>query len=390
MNAQQTANETPYQLKCVGSLTEIAAEAWNALFPADYPFTQHAFLLALEQGGSIGRKTGWLPQYLLLWREHTLIAAMPAYIKLHSYGEYLFDWSIAEAYQQHGLGYYPKLVLAIPFTPAEGPRIGLHADTSGQQVMGLLQAGMQQLVERYQLSNVQCLYPDPKQQSWWAEQGYLQRYDVQFQWLNNGYKSFSDFLAAFTSRKRKQIRKERARVAEQGISIRTLQGTELDDAFWQQFVRFYQQTYLKRSGHLGYLTADTFQRWGQHMRDSIVVFAAYHQQQLIAASLCFRSEQTLYGRYWGCAAEYDFLHFETCYYAGIEYCIAHQLAKFDAGAQGEHKLQRGFEPVLRSGFYRFQASPLSAAIERYCLDEQQMLKRYMDDAKQQLPYRLSD
>ncbi|MCH8537921.1 MAG: GNAT family N-acetyltransferase [Alkalimonas sp.] len=390
MNDQNICNEVICQLQCVSSLAEVKADEWDALFPTDYPFTRHAFLRALEQGGSVGGQTGWLPQYLLLWREQRLIAALPAYLKLHSYGEYLFDWSIAEAYQQHGLDYYPKLVLAVPFTPAEGPRVGLCAKESRSQLMAQLDAGLQQLVGRYQLSNVQCLYPESAQQHLWTERGYWQRYDVQFQWLNRGYQSFADYLATMTSRKRKQIRKERSRVAEQGLVMKTLHGAELDEAFWQQFVLFYQQTYLKRSGHRGYLTADTFRRWGQQMSDSIVVFAAYHQQQLIAASLCFRSEHTLYGRYWGCAAEYDFLHFEACYYAGIDYCIAHQLASFDAGAQGEHKLQRGFEPVLRSGFYRFQPSPLFAAIERYCLDEQQMLKRYMEDAKLQLPYRISD
>lgn len=387
MNDQSTSNDALYQLQCIGSLSEITAEQWNALFPADYPFTQYAFLAALEQGDSVGEPTGWLPQHLLLWCDQRLIAAVPAYLKTHSYGEYLFDWSIAEAYQQHGLNYYPKLVLAIPFTPAEGPRVGWCSSVPSQQVMAMLDAGIQQLLKQRQLSHVQCLYPDPAQQALWLDRGYWQRHDVQFQWLNKDYQCFNDFLAALTSRKRKQIRKERQRVAEQGIVIKTLHGPQLDEVFWQQFVLFYQQTYLKRSGHRGYLTAETFQQWGQQLSDVIVVFAAYKDHQLIAASLCFYSQQTLYGRYWGCAHECDFLHFETCYYSGIDYCISQQLASFDAGAQGEHKLQRGFEPVVRSGFYRYQPSPLNAAIQRYCVDEQHMLERYMISALQQLPYR---
>ncbi|MDX1678920.1 GNAT family N-acetyltransferase [Arsukibacterium sp.] len=364
------------EIKLCDRLATIDAVAWDNLFPADMPFCRHAFLSALEQGGSVGEKSGWLPQHLLLYRGDSLIAAMPMYLKLHSYGEYLFDWAIAEAYQHYQLSYYPKLISAIPFTPAEGPRFGVAAgENSGQLFTVLLQA-INQRLRQLSCSNFQCLYPDPASQQLLRDSEMLERFDVQFQWHNHNFQTFSDFLAALPSRKRKQIGKERRQVAEQDIIVKCHHGTELTPAFWQSFSRFYQATYQKRAGHNGYLTAETFALWGQHLADSIVVFAAYAEHTLVAASLCFRSNSVLYGRYWGCLTEFDKLHFECCYYAGIDYCIANKLSYFDAGAQGEHKLKRGFLPVVRRGFYQFSPSPLSNAISDYCQREQLALLQH--------------
>ncbi|GAA0664148.1 GNAT family N-acetyltransferase [Rheinheimera tangshanensis] len=382
------------QLQWLDSISKVKAADWNALFPADYPFTRHEFLQALESGGSVGsssgRQTGWLVRHFVLWQEDQLIAAVPAYLKLHSYGEYLFDWSFAEAYQNYGLEYYPKLLLAIPFTPAEGPRLGLAAGMDKAQLLQWLQQGVGQLNQLLPLSHLQCLYAEPDDQQAFRDAGFVERFDVQFLWSNQGFQSFNDFLAVLTARKRKQIRKERATVAEQGVVLKTLSGADLDFAFWQQFYGFYCDTYQKRSRHNGYLTAETFRLWGQTMAKRIVVFAAFADEKMLAASLCFQSETSLYGRYWGCAEDFNFLHFECCYYSGIEYCIKQGLQFFDAGAQGEHKLQRGFAPVLRHGFYQFtekaQHKALNEAIARYCLQEQKALEQYRQEAELSLPF----
>lgn len=363
-------------IKLCDSLATLDATAWDNLFADDMPFCRYAFLSALEQGGSVGEGTGWLSQHLLVYRADKLVAAMPMYLKLHSYGEYLFDWAIADAYQHSQLNYYPKLLCAIPFTPAEGPRLGVAPGESLVQILSLILQAIRQRQQQLACSNFQCLYPEPQLQQILRDSGLLERYDVQFQWFNNNYSDFSGFLAALPSRKRKQINKERLQVSQQGIIIKTLTGSALSTDFWRQFSRFYQATYQKRAGHNGYLTPETFALWGQHMADSIIVFAAYADDKLVAASLCFKSASTLFGRYWGCLAEFDKLHFECCYYAGIEYCIATGLTKFDAGAQGEHKLKRGFTPVLRYGFYQFSPSPLSNAISDYCRRERQALLQH--------------
>ncbi|MDF3124634.1 GNAT family N-acetyltransferase [Rheinheimera sp. 1928-s] len=378
----------------LSSLADVTATDWNALFPADYPFCRYEFLLALEQGGSVGssvaKNTGWLVQHFVVWQDEKLIAAVPAYIKLHSYGEYLFDWSFAEAYQNYGLDYYPKLLLAIPFTPAEGPRLGLAAGIDKAELLQWLEQGVTQLQQVAPLSHLQCLYASSQDQQAFRNAGFIERFDVQFLWSNKNYSCFDDFLAALTARKRKQIRKERAAVTEQGVLVKTLTGAELDLAFWQQFYSFYCDTYQKRSRHNGYLTADTFWRWGQTMASQLIVFAAFNDDQMLAASLCFQSETTLFGRYWGCKQDFNFLHFECCYYSGIDYCIRQGLQFFDAGAQGEHKLQRGFAPVLRHGFYRFtekaEHKAMNEAIARYCLQEQRALVLYQQEAQDSLPF----
>lgn len=382
------------QLQWLDSISKVKAADWNALFPADYPFSRYEFLQALELGGSVGsssgRETGWLVRHFVVWQDEKLIAAVPAYIKLHSYGEYLFDWSFAEAYQNYGLEYYPKLLLAIPFTPAEGPRLGLAADVDKAQVLQWLQLGVSQLNLVLPLSHLQCLYASPDDQQAFREAGFIERFDVQFLWSNQCFQLFDDFLAVLTARKRKQIRKERSAVAEQGVVLKTLSGADLDLAFWQQFYGFYCDTYQKRSRHNGYLTADTFWRWGQTMANQMVVFAAFVDDQMVAASLCFQSDTSLYGRYWGSEQDFNFLHFECCYYSGIDYCIKQGLEFFDAGAQGEHKLQRGFAPVLRHGFYRFtekaEHKAINEAIARYCVQEQRASVLYQQEAQDSLPF----
>ncbi|RUO24079.1 GNAT family N-acetyltransferase [Aliidiomarina minuta] len=373
----------------VSSISEVSAEEWDALFPIPYPFIRHAFFDALERGGSIGALSGWVPRYGLVYQRTQLIAAIPWFLKSHSYGEYFFDWAFAEAYERYNLDYYPKLVCAIPFTPSSGARLGLAAGWKAEQVLPTIEKKLDELAIAYGVSNCQCLYLEDDLKGEFIQRGWWQRDDVQFQWLNHDYSSFDDFLAQLTSRKRKQIRKERHAVIAQGVEVRVLLGGELDRQFWLEFAQLYQLTYLKRSGHHGYLTPDSFMRLGEALADSIMVTAAFCEQKMVAAALYFYSDNTLYGRYWGCQQEFDFLHFETCYYAGIEFCIERGLSFFDAGAQGEHKLKRGFEPIVRHGVYRFTESPLTPAIEGFCTRERQMLAQYRAQAEQQLPFRKS-
>lgn len=398
------------QFEVVPAIAQIDAAEWDNLFNSDYPFCQHAFLHALELGGSVGNalentveddvedtvsdtvestaNNGWIVQHLTLRHNNTLIAIMPAYIKLHSYGEYLFDWQFAKAYQQYGLEFYPKLINAIPFTPAEGPRFAVAAGYDKAAILALFHQGIQQLVEQFSLSQFQVLYPNTAEQKLYRQLGFQERYDVQFQWFNRDYTSFDHFLQQLTSRKRKQIRQERNKVAAQGVLIKTLTTDQLTPLFWQQFYQFYVATYQKRSGHQGYISQATFMHWGATMAEQIVVFAAEYQGEMVAAALCFRDNQHLYGRYWGCKAEFDRLHFDCCYYAGIDYCIEHKLKMFDAGAQGEHKVQRGFEPIIRSGFYRFVPNALTSAIENYIVQEQAAVTDYYQQVQQQLPFKM--
>ncbi len=392
------------QIKWLDSLAQVSAGQWDALFAASgdgdcaNPFCSHAFLLALEQGGSVGGNSGWHSQHLTVWQGDTLVAAIPGYVKHHSYGEYLFDWQIAEAYQQYGLKFYPKWIAAIPFTPVSGPRLGLLRSDLLDEVLSLVCNELKQQLETHRWSCVQWLFTTQTLQQALTRQGFVPRQGAQFLWHNRGYSGFDDFLQQLKSRKRKNIRQERNRVA--GFDIRTLHGAELTELHWQAMVRCYQATYLKRSGHRGYITEHSFALIRQSMADKLVVFAAFSGAQvcadqssdedpprMIAAALCFKGADTLYGRYWGALTEAEHLHFELCYYQGIDYCIRHGLRFFDAGAQGEHKLTRGFEPVTRHGSYLFGRTPLSPAIAQYFGQEALHLTRYREQAAEALPFR---
>ncbi len=383
------------QIKWLTSLTQVSPEQWDTLFSAcsDNPFCRHAFLLALEQGGSVDASSGWRSQHLTLWQGDTLVAAVPGYLKLHSYGEYLFDWQIADAYRQFKLAYYPKWIAAIPFTPVTGPRVGMLAaalgDTSLFDTLLLLICDtLKQALGSQQFYSVQWLYTGDALHEKLAQQGFLARHDVQFMWHNKAYDGFNDYLSQLNSRKRKQIRQERKAIAS--VKLVTLPGLDLTPEHWHDIVRCYQATYLKRSGHQGYISPQSFYQLGRTMASQLVVFAAMtddEEPKIQAMALCFKSADTLYGRYWGAQAETDCLHFELCYYQGIEYCITHRLSYFDAGAQGEHKLKRGFEPVTRYGNYLFADTPLNSAITDYFLQETGHVAHYRTQAMQALPFK---
>ncbi len=374
----------------LSSLAQVAATDWNAVAGEDYPFIRHEFLYGLEQTRSACADTGWQACHLLMRDAVGILAVMPLYLKSHSYGEYVFDWSWADAWQRSGLSYYPKLVSAIPFTPATGPRLCMRPDANAEATWATALQAIRQLASRQEISSWHLLFPEEKVASRLLQAGLHRRTATQFHWLNRGYDCFDDFLAEFTSRKRKNLRRERARVAEQGIVLKTLHGTDIGTQHWRQFHRFYQLTYAKRSGHGGYLTEAFFTETAPRLGDQVIMVLAYLEGHAVAGALYFRSADTLYGRYWGCEREYDCLHFEACYYQGIEYCIKHGLSRFDPGAQGEHKIQRGFRPVPTWSNHWIADPRLSAAVGDFTRSEAVHNEAYLRQASTLLPFRTSD
>ena len=376
-----------YRIEIIDSLTAISATEWNAVAGNDYPFTRHEFLNALERTGCTDADSGWQPQHVLVKRGECLIAVMPLYLKSHSYGEYVFDWSWADAYRRYGKNYYPKLLGAIPFTPATGPRLcvadGEHSNAIAQQIIETLRERM----TRTHISSLHILFPQPELRSALLQAGLSERIGVQYHWFNNNYSCFDDFLSTFNSRKRKNLRKERARIAEQGLELRILEGNGITPAHWQIFYRFYAMTYAKRSGHSGYLNETFFKTIGAQLSEKTVIALAYHSGEAVAGALYFRDSTTLYGRYWGCVREFEYLHFEACYYQGIEYCIRNGLQHFDPGAQGEHKIQRGFAPIKTFSYHWIADTAFRNAIDDFLQREQHAIEQHIETATALLPFK---
>lgn len=367
------------------SIAQSRADEWNALAATDYPFSRYQWFAALEQSGATCADTGWQPYHLLIEERGVPALLIPSFIKTHSYGEYVFDWAWADAYHQHGLNYYPKLLSAVPFTPCYGPRLlGRWPDKA---LLDYATAAIRRECERQRLSGWHCLFPGAEQSAALSEQGLARRTGTQFHWYNRNYRSFDDFVATFSSRKRKNILKERRRVREQNFTFEVVAGDELTPEHWRFFYPLYQHTYLKRSGHTGYLKQAFFEQLGASMPEHCVLVIASLDGQKVAAALLIRDRTTLYGRYWGCLAEFDFLHFETCYYQGIDYAIAEGLQRFDGGAQGEHKLARGFEPVLTLSHHWLRDSRFQAAVDDFLQQEAAMVQDYFNDAREHLPFK---
>ncbi|MEH6580590.1 MAG: GNAT family N-acetyltransferase [Halioglobus sp.] len=378
---------TALSVEFLPSLDNIAAAEWDGVTNSDYPFLQHKFLWGLEQTGCTTAESGWQPCHAVLRDGQQLVAVMPLYLKSHSYGEYVFDWAWADAWRQLGLDYYPKLVSAIPFTPATGPRICLAKGQDSATAYGALLEGIRQLAQRRDISSWHLLFPEADVAETMTGLKTHLRVAAQFHWFNEGFDCFEDFLATFNSRKRKSLRRERARVAEQGIRLETLVGNEISEQQWEQFYRFYQLTYAKRSGHGGYLNREFFTETAASMGKQVIMVLAYEGPQAVAGALYFRSSDTLFGRYWGAEKEFDCLHFEACYYQGIEYCIANGLQRFDPGAQGEHKIQRGFRPVKTYSNHWIADPRLSAAVADFTRQEQGQIDHYMAQASTLLPFK---
>ncbi len=384
MTAQPAPSLRP---RFIDSIAAVAPATWDAVTGSDYPFLRHAFLLALEASGCTTRRSGWRPNHLLLEdAAGNLQGCLPLYLKDNSFGEYVFDWSWADAYKRHGLDYYPKLLSAIPFTPCAGPRLCLVPGVDAQAALDCIVGAVQARASAVGASSWHLLFPLTRDLGWLQQESLLLRTGCQYQWFNQDYRSFEDFLATLNSRKRKNLRKERARVADSGIRFTRLRGAELTPELWETFYGFYANTYHVR-GRAPYLNLEFFQALGRSMPDALLLILALKDDVAVAAALCFTSQDTLYGRYWGSSDEHQFLHFETCYYQGIEYCIEQGIARFDSGAQGEHKIQRGFQPVPTWSLHWIAHPEFRHAIARFLEDEATHVTHYLQHAAEFLPFR---
>ncbi|AMN47211.1 hypothetical protein ACG33_08910 [Steroidobacter denitrificans] len=394
-------------VRVLSSIQDIPASQWNALVPDGHPFMRHEFLQALELEGCVGQGTTWKPEHLLLHDARGRPeAALPLYRKHDSWGEFVFDWSWAKAYAQAGLRYYPKLVSMAPFTPASGPRLLLaRGSTSAASLCARLCEALIVHARREQLSSAHLLFLDETDRA--ALQEYsaqgsaertspgdpgaahgalLWRKDCQFHWFNRDYADFDAYLTSFRAEKRKKALRERRRIREAGITFQTLAGEQMDDVSWDIVFAFSAATFASR-GHEHYLNAAFFRRVARALPGAVMVKLACHRGTPIAAAIFFRSADTLYGRYWGAAQDFHSLHFETCYYQGIEYCIQHGLARFEPGTQGEHKVPRGFEPTATWSAHWIAERRFYHAIDNYLDAERTAVDQYIRQVEEHLPFR---
>lgn len=374
-----------YRTRIINSLSAVGQPAWDALVelqPDANPFLSFAFLHALHESGCASTETGWQPHYLTLWHGTLLQAALPLYLKTHSYGEYVFDWAWADAYRRNGLDYYPKLLAAIPFTPVTGPRL-LARDAAARHA---LIAALIALQEQGDVSSSHILYPGQAQASALQDAGFLLRYGVQFHWLNAGYRSFDEFLATLERKKRKNIVAERRKVHAAGVSFRHIGGAEASAADWAFFNRCYRHTYAAHYS-TPYLNLDFFRRIGAAMPENILLIVAERSGRPIASSLLIHTADTLYGRYWGTLEELPCLHFETAYYQPLDFCIARGIRCFEGGAQGEHKMARGFLPQQTWSAHWLAHPAFADAVERFLQQESGGIAAYMHELNEHTPFR---
>jgi uncharacterized protein len=368
------------------SIQELDPEAWNALGAGANPFTRHEFLAALERNHCVGARTGWEPRYLTLHDGAGLAAAAATFVKSHSYGEFVFDFAWAKAYERIGRHYYPKLTLAAPFTPATGPRLLVRADLPRAAMAARLLASLEEHAAAQGLSSVHALFLDAPARAACEARGWLLRRDCQFHWSNHDYQSFEGYLESFTAEKRKKARRERRRVAEAGVRFETRMGGQLDEGLLDRIYALHRDTFL-RHVHGPYLSRAFFGEIARTLPDSLMVKLALHGRVVVAAAVFFLSADTLFGRYWGAAADYHSLHFETCYHQGIEFCIERGLRRFEPGTQGEHKVSRGFEPTLTWSAHYIADPRFRAAIADYLAQEGAAVEAYAHDVQTHVPFR---
>lgn len=364
----------------------VGAAAWDACAGGTNPFVGHAFLHALEVSGSTGQRTGWLPAHVAVQDDDALAAVAPAYVKSHSYGEYVFDHGWARAFEQAGGRYYPKLQVSVPFTPVPGPRLLVGDGPEADARRDLLVAGLAAAAEQVKVSSVHATFLEAPDVAAFERADWLVRQDLQYHWRNRGYRDFADFLDAMKSSRRKTIRKERAQVAAQGVTIEVITGDALRAEHWKAFWPFYLATVDKRWGN-AYLTREFFEQLGATLADRVVLVMASHGGRYVGGALNLRGADTLYGRVWGCLEDFRFLHFECCYYAAIEFAIAHGLAKVEAGAQGPHKLQRGYEPELTTSAHLLRHAGLRRAVADFVRAERAQVRRAAVELREALPFR---
>lgn len=369
------------------SLEGIQPAEWDALGGHADPFLSHAFLGALERHDCVGETFGWYPRHLVVRDDAgRLVGAMPMYLKTNSYGELVFDWSWASAYERSGRRYYPKLVVGIPYTPVTGRRLLVAEDVDGDAMRDLLIDSAVRLATDNGLSSIHWLFLTPADRQRLAARGMLLRRDCQYHWHNRDYAGFEDFIADFSARKRKKVKRERRRVAEQDIRLSTLHGHELTDDDWAVFHRFYVDTFEKNAG-IPTLSLDFFRGIGRTLGERIVVVFAEHAGRRVAGALNFRSDEALFGRYWGCDRDFHSLHFEACYYRGIDYCIAEGLARFEPGAQGEHKIARGFLPTTTWSAHWILDEEFRTVIDTFCRRERVFMRERCQELMRESPFR---
>jgi predicted N-acyltransferase len=373
----------PLRYSFAAGLACVPAAEWDALFDSGYPFTRHGFLSALETHRCVGETTGWLPRHLMAHRGDRLVGAAPLYLKLHSYGEFVFDFAWAEASHRLRQPYYPKLLNAIPFTPSVGQRIGATDDG----VRADIARQLSRIVGEESLSSAHALFVADEQAGAYRNANWLERHDLQFQWFNRGDADFSAFAARFSSDKRKKMLRERRRVTEAGLRFETRRGDELSEAEWIAVYALYANTYEER-GQAPYLTPEFLLGYGGASGSPFRVILGFDGPRLIAAALTLQGSDTLYGRHWGAADRYHSLHFECCYYQGIELCLREGLRRYDAGTQGEHKLARGFMPVLTRSLHHLAEPRLRDAVEHFLERERRLIAARGLELMHHSPYRL--
>ncbi len=371
-------------IQVVDSLASIPASDWDAL-AGHHPLLSHAFLHALQESGCVSAETGWAPCHITLWRDNRLAAAMPLYLKSHSYGEYVFDWAWADAYQRHGLRYYPKLLNAVPFTPVTGPRLLALSDADRSTLLDAALA----FARDSGVSSLHCLFPAEPEVAAFESAGMMLRASVQFHWRNEGFSDFEDFLGRMNHDKRKKIRQERRKVRDAGIEFRRLRATEATEADWRFFVECYDRTY--RAHHSSpYLNLDFFLRLAQAMPEQLLLILGYREGVPVASAFNIIGEDTLFGRYWGTREFHSGLHFESCYYQAIEFCIAEKLGSFEGGAQGEHKLARGLLPQRTVSAHWLAHPEFAEAVTRFLRKEASGIEHYVDELSEHSPVKQSD
>lgn len=371
------------------SLDEIGRQQWERLATGGNPFVGFAFLSALEKHHCVGPHAGWEPCYLGAWQSGRLLGAVPMYLKSNSYGEFVFDWTWADAYRQFGGDYYPKLVVAVPYTPATGPRLLLAHHALAEQVAAALVQGAIELACNDGLSSLHWLFPLESELPPLQRAGLLTRVGVQYHWGNPGYRDFQDYLDALSAAKRKMVRRERRKVREQGIAVRRLWGRELEEAQWRTVHALYAEIYQRKWGYPT-LTEAFFRELGETMGDQILVMLAYHDNRCVAGAIDFAGGGVLYGRHWGCFEHFDQLHFELCYYQGIEMAIEQGWHRFEPGAQGEHKIARGFLPVKTYSAHWLANPAFRRAVERYLVAETREMEAVARELGEHSPFRVAN
>ena len=375
-----------YSLRHIESLDNIKPEDWNALTDDTNPFVRYEYLQGLEYYDCLSGH-GWTPRHITVYSERKLVGALPLYIRSNSYGEFVFDWAWADAFERAGGSYYPKLVSAIPFAPVIGPRLLVSPNiASSSKIKQLLIQGATQLAEDLGLSSYHCLFTANVDHKYFINLGLMPRLTCQFQWHNKNYKNFDDFLGTLKSKKRKQIRRERKEIEDKNIQIKILMGNQVTDEHWEIYYDFYCSTFYRRWGSPR-LTLDFFKHLGRSMPEKTLLVLATHEKKHVAGAFIMTGNDTLYGRHWGCAQHYRFLHFELCYYQTIDYCIKHGYRVIDAGVQGEHKLARGFIPVTATSFHWIRHTGFRNAINEYLLQERHEVDNYINLLNLHLPYK---